>query len=232
MRKPLTEHEPKTLKDFLDNPDCIDVSMHNELAQFCDSSSAEEREKLISFVAARASEFLLLYNDDSSKGKELIKVLSKEVEGAIEKRPDNMKELSCKKGCAACCHWNVDIGKFEAEIIFEKHKDKIDWKRAEQIAPMTMNQYNQQTTRMRRCMFLDAENSCSIYADRPLACRAYLVRSHPRYCFDRQAKVDRLLILAVEAFRAILFTIGHYLGCGNLGKMLIAVRDSVEQPNA
>jgi Fe-S-cluster containining protein len=35
------------------------------------------------------------------------------------------------------------------------------------------------------CVFLKEDNTCSIYAARPIACRGYYVRSDPKLCFDK-----------------------------------------------
>lgn len=35
------------------------------------------------------------------------------------------------------------------------------------------------------CVFLKEDNTCSIYATRPIACRGYYVRSDPKLCFSK-----------------------------------------------
>lgn len=85
-------------------------------------------------------------------------------------------QVACRKGCAWCCHKNVDVSIAEAILIavetgapddprgpaFERGADEIagldDLARVKTGKP---------------CPFLGAENECTIYAIRPFSCRSY-----------------------------------------------------------
>lgn len=71
---------------------------------------------------------------------------------------------ACKKGCADCCRMNISISAVEAARISAasgrqaKQLLKSKWHDVDEFAGDS-------------CPFLGEENACSIYSDRPLACR-------------------------------------------------------------
>lgn len=129
------------------------------------------------------------------------------VEIGVEESKSKGQEISCTKGCGACCRQPVPLPEFEAyniaEIVekmpeprrtdvkkrFDKavaHFTEIGWvERFENCAD-----YEQKE---RREVFLDyfregiacpflVEESCSIHQDRPIVCREYLVTNSPEHC--------------------------------------------------
>jgi len=104
------------------------------------------------------------------------------VDQAMKERVDwNM--VRCKKGCAFCCHINIDMTLAEAEVIVQYCKDNdiaINEKLLEIQKSLTIQQRN--AHKDNRCAFLSPDNTCSIYEVRPLACRKYIVASKPKHC--------------------------------------------------
>jgi Fe-S-cluster containining protein len=123
---------------------------------------------------------------------------------AVEKRGER---ISCKKGCGACCRQLVPISEVEARRMREvleslpeprraeirarfaaarqrldeagllKHLDqRADWKN-EDFQARGLAYFRLGIA----CPFLE-EESCSIYADRPVTCREYLVTSPAEHC--------------------------------------------------
>ncbi len=52
------------------------------------------------------------------------------------------------------------------------------------------------------CPFLEDEK-CSIYGERPLACRQYIVTSHPRHCADPSGGAVTRVSLTLNVFQAL-----------------------------
>jgi Fe-S-cluster containining protein len=124
---------------------------------------------------------------------------------ALEKKGST---ISCKKGCAACCRKLVPIARAEAHRISELLDGLPEPKRSEVRARFTSARQRlreagllQRLSRLDHlseeevwatgleyfrhwitCPFLEQE-ACLIYADRPLACREYLVTSAAEHCF-------------------------------------------------
>lgn len=105
-------------------------------------------------------------------------------------------EVSCKKGCSACCHMEVEITNYEAEILNSLVSDGH---------PIDRNRLQQQSTRnvqdpiwkegirnaTNRCVFLDKDGACGIYENRPVMCRRHSVTSPPENC----ATLDKTIVI-------------------------------------
>lgn len=99
---------------------------------------------------------------------------------------------SCKRGCAHCCYQLVGMSVIEAIPIAERvivTKD-VDLKKRLQVEADHVDTlggiYNADREKFfrehRPCVFLRSDNDCAIYAERPMACRAYFVVSDPILC--------------------------------------------------
>src|ERR1700680_4556691 len=77
----------------------------------------------------------------------------------------------CKKGCNACCYMAVAMTEPEAamlgQAIGRKPKKPKQWAFRDGLVEMAW------VGKQRPCTFLQ-DGACSIYANRPLACRAHL----------------------------------------------------------
>lgn len=74
--------------------------------------------------------------------------------------------VACKKGCSSCCHMNVSVTKSEA--------DRIARTLGTSAAILdTAPHHDPGEFAGVPCPFLDEQGACSVYADRPLACRKH-----------------------------------------------------------
>jgi Fe-S-cluster containining protein len=129
------------------------------------------------------------------------------VEGVEQKVQKQGVEISCKKGCGACCRQHVPISPAEARLLTAVVNNMPDPGRLEiekrfaqaaqqlresGIMDQAMNYHRlseKETSAMVKdyfelgiaCPFLEDE-SCSVHPFRPLICREYLVISSPKHC--------------------------------------------------
>jgi len=136
--------------------------------------------------------------------------------------------ISCRKGCGACCRQLVPISEIEVESI-QRIVDALPEPRRTLIverferatralhaaALLETLRAPDAVTRERiqalgtaylalaiACPFLEDE-SCSIHADRPLACREYLVTSPAAHCAKPSAETVRCVAMPAKVSRAV-----------------------------
>lgn len=131
--------------------------------------------------------------------------------------------VSCKKGCSACCHMEVEITTDETEVLMDllRQGHQIDRARLQKQSTYALQdpQWRQGVHLDNRCVFLNDEGSCSVYESRPMMCRRHSVTSPAVNCSDINAaivlryfpKVDLLISAANE---------DESLQIGPLAKML------------
>lgn len=104
-----------------------------------------------------------------------------EAERGIDSFP--LSTAQCQVGCSGCCGVEVHLGRVEADLIYSKHKDKIEKNldKLKRLSKYTNIERMKLPFDDRACAFLE-DNKCSIYNERPLACRRYFVRSDPKLC--------------------------------------------------
>lgn len=84
------------------------------------------------------------------------------------------ESLACRRGCSFCCHVNVQVTVLEAVAIAEHLQDAADLKRSLlTAAPVTAGLRPAQRLDRRIPCPLLRDGACSIYAQRPRACRAH-----------------------------------------------------------
>lgn len=74
--------------------------------------------------------------------------------------------VACRKGCSACCHMNVSISAIEAErlaVASGRRMSKVKHPTKHDLRKFSGNP----------CPFLSRDGVCSVYDDRPFACRAH-----------------------------------------------------------
>jgi Fe-S-cluster containining protein len=137
------------------------------------------------------------------------------------------KQISCGKGCAACCHIRVGITQDEAKLLAARVKldTPIDMERLREIAawPDTFESYRDNYPKG-RCVFLGFDNACKVYDDRPSVCRTYRVVSDPADCVpDKPKNVKALAVAGAEAVVTAQLTVGPE---GSLSRMLLKELES------
>jgi Fe-S-cluster containining protein len=114
------------------------------------------------------------------------------------------KDISCRKGCGACCRQLVPISRTEGEALLAlveamppERRKAVRARFAAAEASITEAGLAERGARSDReisvayfalgvpCPFLE-EESCSIHPDRPLVCREYLVTSPAELCAGPQ----------------------------------------------
>jgi Fe-S-cluster containining protein len=127
--------------------------------------------------------------------------------------PAVKKFVRCGKRCSHCCYSHVAITSDEADLLAQKIKEKniqIDYAKLniQQAAGDSIELWNKIPHPMRSCVLLDESGSCSLYEDRPSACRVNNVVSDPQYCrLDQGEQPIRLLLTE----RADMAMVAHFL---------------------
>lgn len=150
------------------------------------------------------------------------------VDQAVKEVEATGEKVSCQKGCGACCRQLVPITELEArrlrELIdelpeprrttyrtrFVEARQRLDEAglleqllHPENTAEGTTRALGMEYFRLGiACPFLE-EESCSIYTDRPVACREYLVTSPAENCRTPSPETVRCVPLPVKVSRAL-----------------------------
>jgi Fe-S-cluster containining protein len=113
----------------------------------------------------------------------------------LDENPDIKNKISCKKGCAACCHQAVSCSQKEAALLAKQIKEgnvEIDLtlleKQAENLKVLESIEFWRLPIPERKCVFLSDENTCMAYKYRPLVCRTHFVLSDPKICATPDGK--------------------------------------------
>jgi Fe-S-cluster containining protein len=123
---------------------------------------------------------------------------------------------SCKSGCSYCCHLNVGIGLDEAKNL-AKHLDDTMIvhlkKQRDVLIGLGKGGYESfphvTDWNTSACVFLK-DSKCSVYSDRPMACRMYFVASEPKLCDpveNKDGKTAQLITTEAEILRGVM---SHY----------------------
>lgn len=130
----------------------------------------------------------------------------------------------CKSGCAACCHTQVSVTTDEAELLAlrvrEGAKVELDRLLLQSAVKNSYAAWGALTYEERKCVFLDDENRCSVYEDRPSVCRTNAVIGEASQCDTREKTQNQQLIKTPEADLAIYASFLHSQGGGTLPYML------------
>jgi len=110
------------------------------------------------------------------------KFVDDEVEKAKIKYSEEGKAISCKRGCSFCCYIHVDISPPEAMRVLSKiNLTEKQVEHLERQKGYNLNNWTELPYAHRKCVFLE-NGECSVYEDRPLSCRKYMVVNEPEIC--------------------------------------------------
>ncbi len=87
------------------------------------------------------------------------------------------RKLACKEGCAFCCYQEVPVSPLEAmgiRLAKTALLPRVEREAIQKELEHTKNKENLSNQEKQKCPFL-INNSCSIYAVRPIACRRFLM---------------------------------------------------------
>ena len=133
------------------------------------------------------------------------------INGSIDK-----SDVSCKSGCARCCHWRVDATIEEAMILADKVKRENITLPIERLKAQVTNNtsstfWTEAPLSQRACVFLSEKNICQVYDERPASCRKVQVVSAPSFCADPSSnEIDPLVTLETEILTSLLWSISNY----------------------
>lgn len=142
------------------------------------------------------------------------------------------KDVKCGRGCASCCHLNVDITAQEAELLAlcvrEAEGVSIDMQRLHRQADTP---WDELPPADQRCVFLGADNACTVYEHRPGSCRKYFVVTDPQFCDTAQHPGHEVGILFDMEGELIHAAALKTHGAGSLASMLRdALKKEEERP--
>lgn len=149
------------------------------------------------------------------------------VDRGLQTAPE-YETATCKKGCAACCRMLVVTTYPEAVALVSRFPKEVDRARPQleaDLAALTEVAINAAVPMgvahmldrerhiamadgwwalQRPCPFLSAENTCTVYEARPLACRNYLVQTEPEHCAEvPQTRVAIMQLTKEDTARAL-----------------------------
>ena len=159
----------------------------------------------------------------------LARALSDAIVGETVKAVEQSGErISCKKGCGACCRHLVAISEVEARRLRQVVKEMPEARRSEirarfvkaieQLEEAGLLQQLRQTEQLAgpayistsaayfdqhlACPFLEDE-SCSIYTERPITCREYMVTSPAERCTQPIANEISIVNMPLRVFNSV-----------------------------
>jgi Fe-S-cluster containining protein len=210
-------------------------------------------EHVISFYA-RSEALSKLYRESPPKDQRRIALMHKELEGKVaasvkEEPADNQAgiamglhqlvdeavakqmagpkggDVTCRRGCSACCRLHVVATEQEAELALMAADEAgwtIDLERARVQAQVTdVEHWRHLSAEDRACVFLTEAGDCAIYQYRPMSCRKYLVVNDPSDC-DSVLKPGHRTLQLVSAHAEIAFSAAlQACEAGTLAAMLL-----------
>ncbi len=82
------------------------------------------------------------------------------IEEHKKRTPELTKQINCKSGCSNCCYQPVSVTEKELEMLKEYPYD----------------------SKRKGCGFLDENENCSVYENRPSVCRLVMSMDDPKKC--------------------------------------------------
>jgi Fe-S-cluster containining protein len=178
-------------------------------------------------------EYLVIVQDTLSRLKKLSnslkrsKYIHKEVDEYVAEvfaDPLVQKLSPCKEGCTACCHTQVSITKDEAELLARKiifGGVEIDMNQLDNQARISADEYfSKLTFAERKCVFLDDNGACKVYADRPSVCRTNAVVGTKEQCDTSDGHKEMRLVLTRKADMIVYASFYFAEDSGTLPEML------------
>lgn len=126
--------------------------------------------------------------------------------------PTVQKMISCQKGCGACCHTQVSVTEDEAILLAERIRQgiQIDFNRltVQKNAENNSAEFYKIPYNVRKCVFLDEQNSCSVYEDRPSVCRTNAVIGGASQCSTEDGKEKAVHL--INTYKSDLVIVSHF----------------------
>lgn len=182
----------------------------------------EQTQLLNQLYAFRGEYAEALINDPKNAIRELMLTLDEVILKA--QQADDENQISCKKGCDACCTFRVSCYIEEALMLYSRGEFSSSfWDKAKKVANIDSDkQWLDMPTDLRRCLFLD-NHQCSVYHLRPLVCRSYFVVNDPQVCSKYDSTISQWSPLFVTAVENII--IRPEASAENIAKQLLKIKE-------
>lgn len=114
-------------------------------------------------------------------------------------KPEVGRAIRCQRGCSHCCRIRVDLTRDEAALLADRVREGTAQPDRGRLALQrtwsTPGEFVGKPRSEADCVFLGADGACTVYEDRPSACRALLVASDPEHCRDAEASTQVLAVI-------------------------------------
>ena len=207
-----------------------EVAISEPLRQIMDSATQEEREHfarllllLLQGFEASAKEPEVRRESPAQTARRLHEAADMRIEEASQ--TELAQQITCRKGCAHCCHINVSVTPEEADLLLEVGLAKglsIDPKRLLKQIHWKDEDWLQQPRADARCVFLGDDNTCQVYEDRPLSCRKYFVVTEPELCNIEKHPGEKVGSWADAELEIIVTAVWTFYGVDTLPRQLMA----------
>ena len=160
---------------------------------------AEEYTRLLATLRELHTRYLVVLQE-AAPGTARAEALHRMLDRALATAHD--QPLSCRRGCAGCCHFEVEITPDEAALLAVKVRAgaAIDRERLrlQSARPRLDPAWSRFFAPENRCVFLGDDDACRIYESRPAACRRLLVTTPAEACTTPGAAVAPVPVLIAE----------------------------------
>ena len=175
--------------------------------------------ELIQFILKRLNK-----THDSVKRARYVHRMVDELNEYIFNDPQVKKLSPCTSGCSTCCHTQVSVNSEEADLLAslvnEGAQINLDRLNIQMATKNSSAAWYALSFEERKCVFLDSENKCSVYADRPSVCRTNAVLGEASQCDTTKGPGPTRLVKTPEADLAIYASYLHSSEGGTLPYML------------
>jgi Fe-S-cluster containining protein len=142
------------------------------------------------------------YPPGPRRAQEIHREIDERFEGEYQK-VKKTREITCRKGCAFCCHLLVHITDDEAALLADRVRggveiDQEELKRQARL-PDDASVWYELPPEKTRCVFLDGDNACKVYEDRPSSCRLNVSVDEPKKCDRTTGSDEHLQFVAFTA---------------------------------
>lgn len=207
--------------DFSKIPKLLDQTYFMFQEEYYSLSSRQQKNDLVKEIIKAWNKAVELMNAEKTNSVEVrLKNIYKFCDSsfAINNEVESGVRYSCKRGCSACCHINVDITNDEAEILRKLPHGRENLELHKKLGHSPRSNLSKEQS---ACPFLK-DNECSIYDNRPFACRVYHVVSDPKFCDIREnagGMVEVVVKASVDIIRAANYEI---YGCDTMANQLLS----------
>jgi Fe-S-cluster containining protein len=219
MPTPAPDGAPGSALEFIA---VMTPQLRSAVAQHRASLPGPEFAELVSNIRSLFSKFtakLLEFEPGVRRGVALHQLMDRELKAASH------VTVSCAKGCAGCCHYEVEVTRDEAEVLravvlggVPIDRPRLELQAARERKSPEWNRYGSPEN---RCVFLGEDGGCRIYEHRPSICRKHMVTSPAAACTTAGAPVAPVQILLAEILLSAALSLGTDEGShGSLARML------------